>query len=309
MAHDENRETTVLKRSSAVPKKTSLQRTSPDFGRHLRILAIVLIALAFSVTAYVLIRRNLHSQKSGIHTAHDTVSTQEADITGIAGYYTLRAYSLNGQNTGGDADQQWYLFFKDDTSGFASLSDAGPIAFVRVQDTLRFEDGTSLRFRFSDDTITLYSSAELIFARAEAEAQELITHSQETDTPASTDSKWYGVLEISNHAGKGSLRNGRREVWGILGTAGDSRQYFELYDVKDYTAADIPVLSLWVRQEGDTYVPLIGTENAWFFDLWLTEDDSDSLALYTANDSIVGSYHYVLGKERCDIHFSVTPER
>ena len=285
-----------------------------------RLIVILLILLVFAAAAFVLIRSSIRSQAAGIHTQRKETRVSVEGPAAEA-YYTLSAYSLGSQDvaeaeTGTVNHQSWYLLFQGDGTGVACILDQGPSPFTYTDDALVFEDGSSLRYEIEGSTLTLYSGATLIFTRGVQPAGA----SAAADIPAAADmspaaadtarippeSTWYGVLEIHSHSGKGSLSEGGRNVWGIIGSAEEGQTFFELYDVADYDLDDLPILSMWIRLEGDHFVPLIGEEDAWIFDRWLDPGDVDDFTLYLEDESLSASYRYVYGKEKCTIQFTVS---
>lgn len=128
------------------------------------------------------------------------------------------------------------------------------------------------------------------------------------DAALTEGSTWHGSYEIRNHAGKGELTNGSTEVWGLLGTSGE-RLFFELYSVPDFTGSTKPLLSCWARVEGNRIIPEIGEEDAWFLNIYLTENDRDAMS-FTLEDGVLGTqyfYYDSTGPEACDVIFTLTP--
>ena len=125
----------------------------------------------------------------------------------------------------------------------------------------------------------------------------------------SVGSYWYGSIEVKNHAGQGVLENGSYEVWGILDTAGDDL-FFELYDNPEFAEDSTPYLSYWARLEGDSIVPVIGEDDAWLFEIYLTEDDTDALTFTLRDGVLTAEYFYYdsFGPEACDISFVLVPD-
>ena len=271
-----------------------------------RMILIGVLALAVIFAAVFLIGRELQSRSAGVHTekASGSSAAEAADITGR---YQLLAYSVNEavydrESIEAMGYDDWYLQFLADGTGVASIYADGPRSFRYSDGILFFSDGTNLPYRFEDGHVILDGSATLIFGQASAAAAP----------PSSTDqivipSAWNGLLEISNHKGRGSLSNGQMEVWGIIGAAEDGRTYFELYDVESYTIEDIPILSFWMEAEEDHIVPLIGNEDGWIFDRWLRQSDTIPLTLYLSDGTITGSYSYKNGTESCRIRFTLSP--
>ncbi len=128
------------------------------------------------------------------------------------------------------------------------------------------------------------------------------------DAALTEGSTWHGSYEISNHAGKGELTNGSTEVWGLLGTSGE-RLFFELYPEPDFTGSTKPLLSCWARVEDNRIIPEIGEEDAWFLNIYLTEDDRDAMS-FTLEDGVLGAQYFYYDPavpEACDVIFTLTP--
>jgi hypothetical protein len=128
------------------------------------------------------------------------------------------------------------------------------------------------------------------------------------DAALTEGSTWHGSYEISNHAGKGELTNGSTEVWGLLGTSGE-RLFFELYPEPDFTGSTKPLLSCWARVEDNRIIPEIGEEDAWFLNIYLTEDDRDAMS-FTLEDGGLGAQYFYYDPavpEACDVIFTLTP--
>ncbi|MBR1456813.1 MAG: zinc ribbon domain-containing protein [Oscillospiraceae bacterium] len=275
-----------------------------------RLALIALILVVFGAAAFVLIRRTAQEQTSGIHTdrgSFEAVAASAVSLPELNGYYSLRAYSLGGKEYGEEdlrdsAYGEWYLVFNGDGTGYAYFLDNPPSPFTCTDKQLHFEDGTSLNYSYTDESVTVYSSAVMIFSLSDAHGADAL------DLETLADTTWFGTLRISGHSGKGSLKNGEIPVWGIIGSTDNGEQYFELYDKEAYTASDVPVLSMWGRVEGDHFIPVIGSENAWLFDLWLDATATPDFTLFYRDKCISTEYHYEHGKERCDISFTIYPD-
>ena len=266
-----------------------------------RLLVILLVAACFAALAYMLLHRQALRQSAGVHTDKSGSSSSAAasPAYALSGYYTLRAYGGEGQEQSGEGSDSWYLIFNPDGTGIACLMGNAPVAFRYTADQLQMEDGAYLRYSVSEERVTVYSSAVLLFTKSDAPAPE-----NAKDRPFDlANSTWYGSLEIRNHSGKGSLRNGEREIWAVISIAEDGRRFFDIYDTAYYNANVTPVLSMWVEISGDTVIPIIGEEDAWIFERYLTSGDTDALTLHCENQRIFGAYHYSFEKERCDIQF------
>lgn len=120
-------------------------------------------------------------------------------------------------------------------------------------------------------------------------------------------SRWRGVLRISNHKGKGFLKNGTYAVYGLI-DRNDEGSYFELYEEDDPDGFS-PLLTMYVTLDYNTLIPRIGTENARYFYIWLDERDVSSLTMKLSNSTLTSSYFYDDGAESCQIDFSIKQEK
>jgi len=120
-------------------------------------------------------------------------------------------------------------------------------------------------------------------------------------------SRWRGVLRISNHKGKGFLKNGTYAVHGLI-DRNEEGYFFELYEEEDPDGLS-PLLTMYVSLDYNTIIPKIGTENARYFYIWLDERDVKSLTMKLTNGSLTSSYFYDDGAESCQIDFSIKQEK
>ena len=286
-----------------------MNNQNTESGSVLRRVIIIAVLLVFILVAGFLISRMLVRQNAGIHTAQrsETVSVQ-SDSASPTGYYTLRAYSLNGEAHGAEVVEKegrssWYLLFNGDGTGYACIMDQKPCCFQDTGQELRLEDGSVYPYQVTEDSLTLYGSAVMIFTQGEPNQE-----GAEEQGFQLAHSTWFGTLKITKHSGKGSLINGERPVWGIINDDGKGNYYFELYDKEFYTIDDMPVLSMWVNVFNDHIEPVSGQEDAWYFDLHLTGDELNVFKLYLKDDHLSRSFWYTCGKEHCNIYFEIFPD-
>ena len=128
------------------------------------------------------------------------------------------------------------------------------------------------------------------------------------DAALTEGSTWHGSYEISNHAGKGALENGSTEVWGLLGSSG-GQLFFELYTEPDFSGSAKPILSYWAELDGDSIVPVIGDNDAWFLNVYLEANDADSLRFTLRDGELRAQYFYydASAPEACDVSFALSP--
>ena len=125
--------------------------------------------------------------------------------------------------------------------------------------------------------------------------------------PLRSGSIWSGLLSVSDHRGKGILEDGIRPIRGEL-VKSDLGTCLELYD----DAADDsepPILSLWVRLQGNTLYPLISGQNARFFQILLEETDKDAFTMRMESGTLGTEYFYDDGSESCLIRFRIRQEK
>ena len=288
---------------TAVPASSAGTR-----DRTLRLAAFGIL-FAILVVASALLLHSVFGRQTTILSERGAAGGE--NTSALTGHYTLRAYAIGERDYGSDAVastgyDSWYLHFNGDGTGEALLFSDQPLSFQYDEQTLSFSDGSSLPYSISGETVTISGAATLIFEKENGSCTAF--SSSGAQNPLWLGSTWYGTLEIRGHAGAGALKDGTQEIWGILDESQDGRVYFELYDVPDYDEDDVPVLSFWATRYEDHIEPLIGNQDAWFFDRWLTKSDVKLLTLYCQDGEIHCSYPYKNGKETCVIEFSLQPD-
>ena len=270
-------------------------------GRRIALLLLALLSLA---GAAFLLRGLSRESRPGVH-SHRRAAAAPGDAgtdSSLRGFFRLSAFSAAGGEEELPTEGEGYLIFNGDGSGVACLPGSAAQRFTCSADKLFFDDGTALSYRVEGDTVTLCSGAALIFTHSDTQAEEA---GQSGDTRSG---RWTGVLEISKHKGSGVLRDGKLDVWGQLGEAEDGRQYFELFALGDRVEDGRPILSMWVRTEGERIVPVIGEEDAWFFDVWLESADEEALSMDFGSGELRCRYRYIAENESCTVSFRLTPE-
>ena len=142
--------------------------------------------------------------------------------------------------------------------------------------------------------------------RQNTESTVLVTIAPEPDV-LMPGSRWRGVLRITNHKGKGYLKNGTYPVYGLI-DRNEEGFYFELYGDDDPDGLS-PLLTMYVTIDYNTLIPRIGTEDARFYYIWLDERDVSSLTMKLTNGSLTSSYFYNDGTESCQIDFRIKQEK
>jgi len=142
--------------------------------------------------------------------------------------------------------------------------------------------------------------------RQNTESAVLVTKAPDPDV-LMPGSRWRGVLRISNHKGKGFLKNGTYAVHGLIDRS-EEGYFFELYEEEDSNGLS-PLLTMYVTLDYNTIIPKIGTEDARYFYIWLDERDVSSLTMKLTNGSLTNSYFYDDGSESCQIDFNIKQEK
>ena len=142
--------------------------------------------------------------------------------------------------------------------------------------------------------------------RQDTEGAVLVTQAPEPEV-LMPGSRWRGVLRITNHKGKGYLKNGTFPVHGLI-DRNEEGFYFELYGDDDPDGLS-PLLTMYVTIDYNTLIPRIGTKDARFYYIWLDERDVSSLTMKLTNGSLTSSFFYDDGTENCQIDFSIKQEK
>lgn len=153
-------------------------------------------------------------------------------------------------------------------------------------------------------------AAILYFGRYQADSAVpgdlvLVTEAPQVDVLMPGD-HFTGLLRIRDHKGKGFLKNESFAVHGLIDRA-EGRTFLELYDQDDPEGTS-PLLSMWVRLDYDTVIPVIGEHDARFFYVWLDERDVDTFTMKLVNGRLSASFLYNDGSESCVIDFTIKQE-
>lgn len=107
-------------------------------------------------------------------------------------------------------------------------------------------------------------------------------------TTIENPSTWYGWMAYTDYYGVDPLE-GFYDVWGYVNTA--DKPYFEVYQDG---LPDNPMLSMYMEiEDGNTIVPDIGVEDAWFYDTYFEADDAADLEGHLLpNGTLVFSFPY-----------------
>ena len=120
-------------------------------------------------------------------------------------------------------------------------------------------------------------------------------------------SRWYGTLSLENCRGDGPLSNGSRAVWGFLDSSSDGSTYFELSEKQRPAKNDVPLLSFWCELGEDSLTAQIGEQDAWIFEQWLTEADTEVFSLHLENGALGTEFDYDDGTQQCHLRFTLRP--
>ncbi len=109
-------------------------------------------------------------------------------------------------------------------------------------------------------------------------------------TQLTLPSQWEGVLTISDYSGNSTLiSNGAFDIVGYIDEDGTGTAFFEFYLVDDLNSA---FLSTYIELDTDFMYPIIGVNDAWVHNLYLSEDDELTFSHYLYNGAIDGYYYY-----------------
>lgn len=104
------------------------------------------------------------------------------------------------------------------------------------------------------------------------------------------NSRWYGTLALTNFVGA-SNEDTYLDAYGVFGKTNSGKTYFEIYLTEDHSD-DSPALSYYIDLKGDYFVPIIGKEDAWIFNTYLTAADTEQQTTYLFNGALVITYPY-----------------
>ncbi len=118
------------------------------------------------------------------------------------------------------------------------------------------------------------------------------------------DTYYTGTLEINNYGGPYNL-GGEYEVTGHILEDTSGNMFFEVVDDGSVSSYTTYFLSMYCEIDGDKIVPIIGYEDAWVYDKYLTDDDLHELHIDHNNGTITVEYAYVYGGEEFDVYIEL----
>ncbi|MDI9472171.1 MAG: hypothetical protein GX260_04190 [Tissierellia bacterium] len=103
---------------------------------------------------------------------------------------------------------------------------------------------------------------------------------------------YYGFAYHSNANQDFSLRfEDKVPIWAYLGSDAEGDNFFEIYKEEDRNT-DSVIASMWVMIFDNKMVPFIGEENAWIYDVYLTEADTTPMTVEIVDDTLIMHYSY-----------------
>ena len=151
--------------------------------------------------------------------------------------------------------------------------------------TIEEDVGVTYKATFENGIITLDTGMLYIFEKGDIPLDSDLPDDEDsfndiedgafvnTTTEIGYPSRWYGFLMIPDQEYMG-------DVWAMFDYSSDGYPYFEVYEDMqlNYSEYDA-ILSMYVFEDSQFVKPDIGEEDAWFYDMDLTADDT---AAYTA---------------------------
>ncbi len=194
------------------------------------------------------------------------------------GLYGCTAFDVQG--TKYDSTDEW-IELSSDGSGMMFLGLVETFFNWTVESgilSLKTQEGLSYEATIEGDDIVLNTGMLYYFTKNDekvTQTDKAIPAKSRTSASESIQipSKWYGVAVI-NDSINFELENGKYDLWGFMDTDSDGGNYFELYLVPEPTDEDLPIVSMYINGEEKKWLtPVIGNEDAWISDHYLTKDD------------------------------------
>ncbi len=111
-------------------------------------------------------------------------------------------------------------------------------------------------------------------------------------------SKWTGTMTLSNYQGSRHFNSDTIAVDAYFGRDESGKTYFELYEAGQRKNA---LISMYVNLYQDHFVPVIGTNDAWILDVYLSNLDTSAMTGYVENGQITLTYAYDITSCSCDM--------
>lgn len=221
-----------------------------------------------------------------------------------------------------------YLILNADGTGEICLADDEPDSFTYDESAgeLVFPDGLTCKFAVDGKMITVdveEASMELVFAPKSDTASNgdsgnaIANHSdffgdvtvastmddafagahaaQASDFVSPTTSitlgnMWYGTLQVTDVVGTGQ-EDFEKDIIANLKKTRDGDEFFEVYTDSSMSDESI-VLSMYVTVYDDYFLPVIGEDDAWIFERYLTPDDATYFMRTLENGALDITYAY-----------------
>ena len=205
----------------------------------------------------------------------------------LVGRYDCTGSEMDGFRM--DPDGEWMELKADGTGIWFFGVTEEHFEWTVAGDTINFTYGdTQLDYTatLEEDQIILDTGTLYYFAEPGGTPAPQPTESGETEKPSKgaiepagsiqVPSEWYGVAILTDCVGI-DYEDGSYDVWGTIDK--DSvGTYFELYLVPEATESEVPILSMYIDEEEQSWLtPIIGYEDAWAVGLYLTEEDDWAL--------------------------------
>ncbi len=113
---------------------------------------------------------------------------------------------------------------------------------------------------------------------------------------------WHGNVYVSDATDDFFLKE-PLEVWGYIGEEQSGTDFFEIYFQEDMDPESV-VVSMWIEDKGNAFTPIIGEEDCWVFDRYLTADETEELTgQVDENGALIFYYSYVEDGESANLMF------
>lgn len=268
-----------------------ITKKAPGKGKLIGLISVIIVLVIALVSIVV-------GKLSG--TGSEKNSSKPGDIVG---YYTISHIDIGGEVLSKKDIEElgyddWYIVFEDDGSGRMDLFGVGPEGFSYADGEIRIAINEKYSYEF-DGTVLLDMGDDYLVGFSpssgtppEVTARPSMALPDSGGVIAETielETIWYGTIEISKHNGAGYLENGVHEIWGSIGETEEGLIYFEMFESLD---ADIATLSMWIDLYDDYFVPVIGDEDAWYYYIYLDENDVEPLTVHLENGALSNTYQY-----------------
>ena len=207
----------------------------------------------------------------------EPVATVAVD-SAILGHYEGTGYDVSG--TRFDPAGEWLELNADGTGSMSLGPTDTPFDWTLDGDTLNIKtiQGLDYKATLDGEEIVLNTGMLYYFAKGGSAATE---PEEAGSAPIGKEpagrilfpSEWYGVAVVTNSKGF-ELEDGLHDVWGSFGIMSGGDAYFELYLGEEPQYISDPLVSMYVDEEEYNFLtPIIGEEDAWVGDVYLTEED------------------------------------